>query len=55
MGSLQKILAGESEGKSPLEKPSSGWEYVKAFAKAGGCGVRAGFIWFRVASKVGIL
>lgn len=55
MGSLQKNLAGVSEGKRPLGKPSSGWAYVKAVVKAGGCGVRAGFVWFSVVSKVGIL
>lgn len=53
MGNLQKILVGESEGKRPLERPSCRWEYVAV--KAGGYGVRAESICFRVASKDGIL
>jgi hypothetical protein len=36
MGILQNILAGESECKRPLERPSCRWEDVKAVVKAGG-------------------
>jgi hypothetical protein len=55
MENLQKILAGESECKRPLERPSCGWQDVKAVVKVGGYGLLAGLIWFGVASKVGIL